>query len=194
MQLCSLANRALAARAMTRWQRLRWAESQGFPVPRPVAAGQFVGLVLATVTGTPGVMWMHPFREDAFSLPRDVAVSVMLPMPTEWWLRPVSMACRVGAHRAVVWNRLYFNPRLASRSSVGSHSSQRGRYQFHSPSSFIMLGRTTDRMIVASARSATATPKPICWNMTRSPDAKPANTATMISAAPVMIPAVVLSP
>jgi len=36
----------------------------------------------------------------------DVAVSVMLPIPTEWWLRPVSSACRVGAHNAVVWNRL----------------------------------------------------------------------------------------
>ena len=36
----------------------------------------------------------------------DVAVSVMLPIPTEWWLRPVSRACRVGAHSAVVWNRL----------------------------------------------------------------------------------------
>ena len=37
----------------------------------------------------------------------DVAVSVMLPIPTEWWLRPVSSAARVGAHSAVVWNRLY---------------------------------------------------------------------------------------
>ena len=36
----------------------------------------------------------------------EVAVSVMLPIPTEWWFRPVSSACRVGAHRAVVWNRL----------------------------------------------------------------------------------------
>ena len=43
----------------------------------------------------------------------------MLPMPTEWWLRPVSSACRVGAHSAVVWNRLYRNPRAASRSAVG---------------------------------------------------------------------------
>ena len=32
----------------------------------------------------------------------DVAVSVMLPMPTEWWLRPVSSAALVGAHNAVV--------------------------------------------------------------------------------------------
>jgi hypothetical protein len=48
----------------------------------------------------------------------DVAVSVMLPIPTEWWLRPVSSACRVGAHRAVVWNRLYRNPPAASRSAV----------------------------------------------------------------------------
>ena len=49
----------------------------------------------------------------------DVAVSVMLPIPTEWWLRPVSRACRVGAHSAVVWKRLYFRPFPASRSAVG---------------------------------------------------------------------------
>jgi hypothetical protein len=36
----------------------------------------------------------------------EVAVSVMLPIPTEWWLRPLSSAARVGAHSAVVWNRL----------------------------------------------------------------------------------------
>ena len=49
----------------------------------------------------------------------EVAVSVMLPMPTEWWLRPVSRAWRVGAHRAVVWKRLYLSPPAASRSAVG---------------------------------------------------------------------------
>ena len=43
----------------------------------------------------------------------------MLPIPTAWWLRPVSSACRVGAHSAVVWNRLYFSPPAASRSAVG---------------------------------------------------------------------------
>ena len=43
----------------------------------------------------------------------------MLPIPTEWWLRPVSSACRVGAHNAVVWNRLYRSPPAASRSAVG---------------------------------------------------------------------------
>ena len=36
----------------------------------------------------------------------DVAVSVIMPIPTEWWLRPLSSAARVGAHSAVVWNRL----------------------------------------------------------------------------------------
>src|SRR5271165_88146 len=40
-------------------------------------------------------------------------------MPTAWWLRPVSSAWRVGEHSAVVWNRLYFRPRAASRSAVG---------------------------------------------------------------------------
>jgi hypothetical protein len=45
-------------------------------------------------------------------------------------------------------------------------------------------------MIVASIRRATATPKPICWNMTRSPIANPMKTATMIRAAPVISRAV----
>src|SRR6478752_954920 len=49
----------------------------------------------------------------------DVAVSVMLPIATEWWLRPVSSACRVGAHRAVVWNLLNRSPPAARRSAVG---------------------------------------------------------------------------
>src|SRR6187455_2566639 len=40
-------------------------------------------------------------------------------MPTEWWLRPVSSAWRVGEQSAVVWNRLYFSPPAASRSNVG---------------------------------------------------------------------------
>src|ERR1051325_9639874 len=43
----------------------------------------------------------------------------MTPIPTEWWLRPVSKAARVGAHRAVVWKRLYFRPFPARRSAVG---------------------------------------------------------------------------
>src|SRR3954471_11144395 len=43
----------------------------------------------------------------------------MTPIPTVWWLRPVSKAARVGAHSAVVWKRLYFRPLPASRSAVG---------------------------------------------------------------------------
>ena len=43
----------------------------------------------------------------------------MPPMPTEWWLRPVSSAWRVGEHSAVVWKRLYFSPSAARRSTVG---------------------------------------------------------------------------
>src|SRR4051812_39125428 len=49
----------------------------------------------------------------------DVAPSVILPIPTVWWLRPVSSAWRVGAHSAVVWKRLNFNPPAASRSAFG---------------------------------------------------------------------------
>ena len=38
----------------------------------------------------------------------------------------------------------------AARLRCGSHSSQRGRYQFQSPSSFIVAGSSTARTIVAS--------------------------------------------
>ncbi len=55
--------------------------------------------------------------------------------------------------------------------------------QFHFPSSVIAAGTRTEWTIVASMSSATATPKPICWNMTRSPAAKPTKTATMMRAA-----------
>ena len=40
-------------------------------------------------------------------------------MPTEWALRPVSRAWRVGEQMAVVWNRVYRRPFSASRSKVG---------------------------------------------------------------------------
>ena len=55
-------------------------------------------------------------------------------------------------------------------------------------------GTRTVRITVASRSSAPPTPKPICWKPTRSPVANPANTTTMISAAPVMIRPVALIP
>src|SRR4051812_29057732 len=68
-------------------------------------------------------------------------------------------------------------------SSRGSHSSQRGRYQFQSPSSFIVAGSNTTRTTVASTSIATARPTPnslrnMNWRL-----AKIANTPTITSAA-----------
>ena len=51
---------------------------------------------------------------------------------------------------------------FSSASSDGSHSSQRGRYQFQSPRSFIAAGSSTARTIVASRNTATASPNPSC--------------------------------
>ncbi len=48
-----------------------------------------------------------------------MAISVIPPIPTEWWLRPVISAWRVGEHSAVVWKRLYLSPFAARRSAVG---------------------------------------------------------------------------
>src|SRR5262245_18517871 len=49
----------------------------------------------------------------------EVAISVIAPIPTEWWLRPVSSAWRLGEQSAVVWNRTYFSPPAASLSMFG---------------------------------------------------------------------------
>ena len=42
-----------------------------------------------------------------------------MPMPTAWWLRPVSNAARVGEHSAVTWKRLKRRPPAASASMLG---------------------------------------------------------------------------
>ena len=54
----------------------------------------------------------------------------------------------------------------------------------------MLAGTRTERTIVASIKTATASPKPTCWSITSRPAANPPKTATMIRAAPVMIRAV----
>jgi hypothetical protein len=49
-----------------------------------------------------------------------VAVSVMVPLWTLWWLRPVSRAARVGEQSAVVWKRVYL--RAKQDGGVQRHS------------------------------------------------------------------------
>ena len=58
----------------------------------------------------------------------------------------------------------------------------------------MLAGTSTDRTTVASMKTATASPKPVCWRSTRRPAAKPANTAIMMAAAPVMMCAVDRTP
>jgi hypothetical protein len=77
-----------------------------------------------------------------------------------------------------------------SGASIGSHSSHVGRYQFHSPSSFIAAGSRTARMTVASITTATARPKRVCLASIVEIVANRPKTATMISAALVTVPAV----
>src|SRR5581483_5087488 len=76
----------------------------------------------------------------------------------------------------------------------GSQSSQRGRYQFQSPSSFISAGSSTARTTVESIRIAAASPKPICLMSSVRSVTKIANTATITTAALVTGPAVRLIP
>src|SRR5262245_12154254 len=71
----------------------------------------------------------------------------------------------------------------ASVETFGSHSNQLGRYQFQSPSSFIVAGSSTARTTVASSSTATASPTPIIFMSTNPSVAKIAKTATMTTAA-----------
>jgi hypothetical protein len=57
-----------------------------------------------------------------------------------------------------------------------------------------MLGSTIERITVASSRSATATPNPHLLEHHELSAGNPANTTTMIKAAPVMIRAVEATP
>ena len=77
-----------------------------------------------------------------------------------------------------------------SCSRCGSHSSQVGRYQFQSPSSFIAAGRRTARTIVASIRIAAASPTPNCLKISIESVAKTEKTQTITIAALVTTPAV----
>src|SRR5512133_2351662 len=66
----------------------------------------------------------------------------MTPIPTVWWLRPVSKAALVGAHRAVVWKRLYFRPFPASRSAVGVAHGPPNALEAAKPTSSSRMTRT----------------------------------------------------
>jgi ATP/maltotriose-dependent transcriptional regulator MalT len=80
-----------------------------------------------------------------------------------------------------------------SRLTRGNQPSQRGRYQFHLPSSFMVDGTRIARTMVASIRTAVARPTPIILKSIISSVAKIANTATITTAALVTTPAVVRS-
>src|SRR4029077_10435286 len=78
--------------------------------------------------------------------------------------------------------------------TCGIHSSQLGRYQFQSPSSFIDAGSRMARTRVASISTATPSPTPSSLKKTSDRVANTAKTPTMTTAALVTTPAVVLIP
>jgi hypothetical protein len=63
-------------------------------------------------------------------------------MPTEWWLRPLNSAARVGEHSAVVWNRVYLRPAAASRSQFGVLQGPPNTLDAPNPTSSINATRT----------------------------------------------------
>ena len=64
------------------------------------------------------------------------------PIPTEWWLRPVRSAWRVGEQSAVVWKRLYLRPFAARRSAVGVEHGPPKALEAPKPQSSIRTIRT----------------------------------------------------
>ena len=82
-----------------------------------------------------------------------VASSVMLPMPTLWWLRPVSSAERVGEHSAVVWKRVYLSPVFARRSKFGVAHGPPNALIAPKPTSSIRISRTLGAPLGGSSGS-----------------------------------------
>src|SRR5660398_246831 len=78
--------------------------------------------------------------------------------------------------------------------TLGSQSNQEGRYQLSPPRRAMLAGTITIRTMVASSKTAMASPKPTCWTITSRPAAKVEKMTTMISAAPVIIRPVFLNP
>ena len=135
----------------------------------------------------------HPTsREMAISAPPAgycaPAISAAAPMPAA--SAAGTRARRAGASvmgESLGGIRAGFQPRRRRAVRPGSH-------QLARPSRTIAAGTITERTSVASISTAAPRPKPICWNITSCPVANPANTATMISAAPVISRAVVRTP
>src|SRR5262245_8015047 len=90
--------------------------------------------MLATVPTLLGMIEVYPGYP--------VANSAMLPIPVEWWLRPVRSAARVGEHRAVVWKLLYLSPRRATRSRLGVGIGPPKVLAAPKPVSSVMMSRT----------------------------------------------------
>jgi len=84
----------------------------------------------------------HVFGFIEFCPGAEVANSVIAPIPTVWWLRPLSSAARVGEHSAVVWNRLYFSPSAARRSKFGVRAGPPNALFDPNPASSIRMTRT----------------------------------------------------
>src|SRR5262245_26159586 len=90
--------------------------------------------MLATVPTLLGMIEVYPGYP--------VANSVMLPIPVEWWLRPVRSAARVGEHRAVVLKLLYLSPRRATRSRFGVGIGPPNVLAAPKPVSSVMMSKT----------------------------------------------------
>lgn len=80
-------------------------------LPNAPVAYPFIPRTWASVAQSAGRTPVYPRAE--------VATSAITPMLALWWLRPVSSACRVGEHSAVVWNRVNVTPSAAKRSAAG---------------------------------------------------------------------------
>ncbi len=100
------------------WPCIKGAGRTGLPDRHFMTFAELSGRISIELEGPRE--WRAGVGQDAsYSRAREVAISVMPPIPTVWWLRPVSRACRVGEQSAVVWKRLNLRPSEARSSAVG---------------------------------------------------------------------------
>src|SRR6516225_9353848 len=95
-----------------------------------------------------------PMTESYPGYPVDI--SVITPKPTEWWLRPVISAARVGEQSAVEWKFVYRKPSLAMRSRAGVGMTPPKVDGAPKPTSSVIMSRTFGAPLGGTTRAGHA--------------------------------------
>ena len=95
--------------SVVRLDEVNWFERGHFLNPNNIINLLRIAVPIITVSGAFTFLMIAEYIDLSIGSAMSLS-SVIFAWLAEWWLRPVFSACRVGEHRAVVWNWLYIRP------------------------------------------------------------------------------------